>query len=381
MTNDSTSKSHVTNTALRSAPSWRENTARPYLLALSALKLGIFNAAIYLAHPMAEMGDPASQHILAATYQTLGGLRDYEKALYWYRRAADNGHPKAQVAVDELSSWEKDRIDFYMNRSYRGNPAERKEREERVDRFFQDRIVDWGLDDFSREEFDVGEKWYRDWSSSGDPEGEFLYGLMLFTGLFVEENDARAHATFHKAARQGHLGATSMIGCLYEYGAGVQKDIIRGREWLLDAAENGHAPSQYYIGDFCLLRDVPRDSKTAAEWLEKSSMQDYVHAQMKLATLYLLGLGVPQNLVLVHMWSSIAQRHFSGRNRQHLVGSIGKCERMMTRTEIAEARNRAEEWTPCPRSPIESRPEFDPAEFNWSKLGRRMKRSVRPKNG
>jgi TPR repeat protein len=382
MTIDSISKNYEANTTMRHAPSWSENAARPYLLALSSLKLGVFDAAIYLAHPVAEIGDPASQHILAATYQTLGGLRDYEKALYWYRRAADSGHPKAQVAVDELLSWEKDRIEFYMDRSYRGNPEEREEREERVDRFFQDRIDDWALKDFSRKEFDVVETWYRDRSSSGDPEGEFLYGLMLFTGLFVEKDDARAHATFHKAARQGHLGAKSMIGCLHKYGLGVQRDIMHGRKWFLDAAHGGHAPSQYDVGEsYFTGQDAPLDFEKAANWFEKSAMRDYVSAQATLAQLYVMGLGVPRNLVLAHMWSKIAQRHLCGANRLDLVQSSAECERLMTRAQIAEARNRAEEWVPYPGSPIESRPEFDPTQIAWPKSRKVMKRGVQPKNG
>lgn len=52
---------------------------------------------------------------------------------------------------------------------------------------------------------------------------------------------AAARSWYKKAMKQGHAGATFNIGCLYESGLGVEKDMERAIEFFKMAARIGHA--------------------------------------------------------------------------------------------------------------------------------------------
>jgi TPR repeat protein len=62
-------------------------------------------------------------YILGRMYeQRLGRVRNYEKALYWYRRAAERGHPKAAMDVAKLER-------LVDERPVSANPTGRKPRQ------------------------------------------------------------------------------------------------------------------------------------------------------------------------------------------------------------------------------------------------------------
>jgi TPR repeat protein len=290
-------------TTIAAKPNSHTCTAHPYMLAFSVFQYGFPEEAMHLAHSLAERGDATSRQLLGVYYNTTGTPQGYHKAVHWYRRAAESGYSRAQAALDELLAWEEDKIESEMFECYADNTDLREG-------FIYERRFDEWCRPVSRREKTIAAHWYLDLALSGEAEGEFLYGLMLFRGLGVRKDEVRARGWFRKAARQGHLGAKAMIGFLHLYGRGVQTDPVRGREWLIDAARGGHAPSQrilgYYYSDGY---GVPRDEVAGAEWYEKSAMQDYVLAQEVLAKLYREGRGVPRNLILAHMWGSLAKRH------------------------------------------------------------------------
>jgi TPR repeat protein len=58
-----------------------------------------------------------------------------------------------------------------------------------------------------------------------------------------------ARSWYKKAMKQGHAGAMFNIGCLYECGLGVEKDMERAIEFFKMAARIGHAESKERIGD------------------------------------------------------------------------------------------------------------------------------------
>jgi len=54
----------------------------------------------------AQQGYVPSMYSLAKMYEHGGAIgRDYDKALYWYRKAAELGHPKAPRDAAELEKF------------------------------------------------------------------------------------------------------------------------------------------------------------------------------------------------------------------------------------------------------------------------------------
>lgn len=114
---------------------------------------------------------------------------------------------------------------------------------------------------------------------------------------------------FRPLAQQGNAAAQSNLGVMYEKGQGVSQDYKEAARWYRDAAEQGN-----------------------------------VTAQFNLARMYGLGQGVPQNYVYSHMWLSLAVANGNGfeiarKTREAL-------EKLMTPSQIEEARRLANEWKP-----------------------------------
>ena len=74
-------------------------------------------------------------------------------------------------------------------------------------------------------------------------------------------------------------------------------------EWMLKAADAGHAAAQNNIGlSYLHALGVPKDEKTAFIWFEKSAKQDLSYAQSELAMLYYEGREVEQDTQKAYDW-------------------------------------------------------------------------------
>ena len=109
-------------------------------------------------------------------------------------------------------------------------------------------------------------------------------------------------------------------------------------------ADAGHAEAQFWLGVmYDRGRGVPRDYAKAARWYGKAAEQDHAMAQHNLGWLYRRGRGVPRNLVEAYKWFSLflAKKPDS----QH-AWALGNLEEYMTQMEIAEGKERANNWRP-----------------------------------
>ena len=65
---------------------------------------GQYAAALPLYQYLAEQGNPGAQSNLGYMYGTGQGVtQDYNQAVYWYNKAADQGNQKAIAALNKLS--------------------------------------------------------------------------------------------------------------------------------------------------------------------------------------------------------------------------------------------------------------------------------------
>ena len=78
-------------------------------------------------------------------------------------------------------------------------------------------------------------------------------------------------------------------------------------------AKSGYAPAQFRLGILYLSGlGVPKNSRTAAYWLEKSAQQGNAGAQYFLAKLYAEGVGVPRSLTLaLHWFQQLAEQGYA----------------------------------------------------------------------
>ena len=121
------------------------------------------------------------------------------KALYWYEKAAKQGHVYAHCCIGHLY--------------YDGN----------------------GIDSDSEKAV----YWYREAAELDNAEAQFWLGKLYKNGWGVEKNNEIAVHWLTKAAEQNHAIAADYLGECYRKGDGVEQDIKKAVCWFLISDENG----------------------------------------------------------------------------------------------------------------------------------------------
>ena len=228
-----------------------------------------------------------------------GVERDTKQAVAWYRKAAAQGHAKAQSNL--------------VNCYFMGNGVEKDAKE----------AVAWlrkaAAQEHAEAQSNLGacylegngvEKdaaqavaWFRKAAVQGDAAAQSNLGSCYQNGTGVEKDAAQAVACYRKAAAQGLAQAQFNLGVCYLSGEGVEKDAKQAVAWFRKAAAQGFALAQYNLG--VCYRDgegVEKDAKEAVAWLRKAAAQEHAEAQFNLGNCYLSGEGVEKDAAQAVAW-------------------------------------------------------------------------------
>lgn len=184
----------------------------------------------------ANAGDAESQYNCGAHYEFFG---DYKEALEWYRKAAKQGHVKAQTCLGICYDF-----GYGVKQNYRN-----------------------------------AIKWYTKAANEGDALAQFNLGCSYALAHGVREDYKKAIEWWRKAADQGNTDAKCNIGICYSNGDGVPQDDELAVLWYAIAAEDGHAYAQCLLGKaYYFGEGVSQDMEVALEWLTRSADQGYENA-------------------------------------------------------------------------------------------------------
>ena len=116
-----------------------------------------------------------------------------------------------------------------------------------------------------------------------NPKYLFLLGLAL-------EKDGqykRAIKLQKEAAEKGYVDAYYSLGDIYEYGIGVEEDLVKAAKWYLKAAENGHLEGSFRVGLMYEYGEgVEKNFKKAMEWYHVAASKEHLEAQYQLSIAY-----------------------------------------------------------------------------------------------
>lgn len=216
----------------------------------------------------AEAGDAEAQDALGLWYAAnLPGTRQAE---IWFRRAADQGLPKAQhnmgVLVfragrdDEATAWfEKAAAGGWAPSMLAlaalledgGNIPRASELYEAAarqgDADAQDALGRLALDEGTETSHERARHWSEQAAKQGQADSQARLGTIYHEGLGVERDPQQAASWFLKAAQRGHAGAQMMIGAAYHLGIGVEVDLVAAARWLAASAEQGNDHARAYL--------------------------------------------------------------------------------------------------------------------------------------
>ncbi|SKA34967.1 tetratricopeptide repeat protein [Consotaella salsifontis] len=254
------------------APAEAKKPAAP---SKSAIAFGAYQRELYvtarkLAEPLAKLGDPAAQTLLAEIYtRGLGVRQDAKEAARWYEAAAKAGNPAAEFAY-ALILLDGKVVEKDANRA--------------------------------RELMKAA-------ADAGNPLAQFNYAQMLIQAS-PAAGFADALPYFRSAAFAGIPDAQYAMAEMLAYGRGVDHiDEPAARQWLRAAASLGHDTAQVELGIWLVNgRGGPADPQEGFLWLRRAAEQGNPIAINRVAHLYKDGVGVTPDKAQAAKWAVLAKR-------------------------------------------------------------------------
>lgn len=198
-------------------------------------------------------------------------------------------------------------------------------------------------------------KLVRPLAEQGNPRAQFLLGQMLFFGLGMERDDARAAQSYAMAAQAGNTEAMYRLGYLYATGQGVGYSAAAAERFWIAAASKGHRGAIVALADFYhegLYRK--EDEVLARRWLNRAAMTGDIESMYKLARRLMTPEKVATDFRRAYAWLFIAA------NRGHAAAKsfMEKNQRFFAPHEVrrgtAWGKAFIQKGTPVPAPPGES---------------------------
>jgi TPR repeat protein len=229
----------------------------------------------------AKAGDVVAQRSIGLIYERRSENRqnakrqNYQKAAFWYQRAANQGDSLAQ---------------FLLGLHYDGASPEPN--------------------------YEKAAVWYRKAAEQGDADAQFRLGDMYNEGFGVPEDFAQAAFWYRQAAEQGKPDAQYYLANVYANGHGVRRSYGKAVAWYRKAIENPQyyeqrSDAQFELG--ILYKNGLKDYAQAAAWFRKAAKDGDLEALVNLADLYADGLGVRRNCKQAATWYRKAASHGNTR--------------------------------------------------------------------
>ena len=149
----------------------------------------------------AERGNRECQNIVGYFWRQKG---DYNKAVKWYRKAAEQEFAPAQTNL----GW------MYEN--------------------------GWGVS----QDYSEAVKWFRKAAEQGNARGQSCLGWMYKNGYGVSQDYSEAVKWYRKSAEQGNDVGQTNLGLMYHNGTGVQRNLSEAIKWFRKAAQQGNETAQ-----------------------------------------------------------------------------------------------------------------------------------------
>jgi TPR repeat protein len=253
----------------------------------------------------AEQGDATYQCGLGEIYDfgLYGVAKDYEEAVKWYRKAAEQNFALAQ---------------FDLGTCYSNGQGVMKDNVEAV-------------------------KWYRKAADQNLAKAQYNLAVCYSNGQGVTKDYMEALKWYRKAAEQNDAPAQYNLGVCYYDGKGVEQDYVEAVKWFQKAADQGDAYAQCNLG-VCYEKGngVLKDYVEAIRWYRKAAENGRVSGQRALANCYAGGVGVPLDYVVAYKWYNLA----AAQGDTNAINNRNVITRYMTPEQIADAQQLSREFKP-----------------------------------
>ena len=174
-------------------------------------------------------------------------------------------------------------------------------------------------------------------------------------GPFEEGMEAYRDKDYSKArelwlpmAEGGHTFAMNNVGMMYKNGLGLRKNFKKAVKMFRQSADQGFSLAQYNLaGMYQSGKGVKKNRKKAVFWMLKAANSKFSKAQRKMGFWAEKGYGMKKDPVKALEWYYIAQSNTKGGRLRDIVDkAIAKLEPTVSATDIAKAKEDAENFVP-----------------------------------
>ena len=266
-----------------------------------------YTEAVAWFRKAADQGHGKAQYQMGVCCEKgLGTELNRGSALMWYRKAKAKGESQAQPAIDRIETLfrpgardacrKADRL--YEQGNYEEAAAWFRKAAQWGDAEAQFRLAECYISgDGVRKSYADAAYWYLKAAERGYVEAQYIVSNQYLCGLYLwedrNEREKECAKWLGRAAVQGHAQAQYTMGCRYSRGTDTRKDDGKAVLWFRRAAAQGHAKAQYELGEcYYFGRGIPKDLDEAAALYSKAADKGYAPAQYSLGWCYEHGQGV-----------------------------------------------------------------------------------------
>jgi TPR repeat protein len=180
-------------------------------------------------------------------------------------------------------------------------------------------------------------------ADSGRADAQRELGIRYGQGTGVAQDYFTARSWASKAAAQGDAWAMRIMGLIYLNGLGVDADRYRAFDYFKRAANAGEMNAQYNLAVMYYDGDIQtKDYGKALDWYKRAAEQGNAKAQHNLGLMLAQGVGTAPDKVEAYKWFELS----GSEDAIAATSEMQSIVPLMTKTEVAEAQRRAEEWRP-----------------------------------
>ena len=260
-------------------------------------------SAIEMLERRWDEGYTIAAHQLGKVYRDgLGVDADTEKAMAWFRKAAERGELCSAHALGKLllsTDTPDDGVRWLRHAA---------DRAYHYSQYTLGKLYLKG--EHVSQDVDTGLEYLRASAGRGNQFAQYTLGKLYLKGEHVGQEVDTALKYLRASAVQKNQFAQYTLGKLYLSGEHVPKDVGIALEYLKASAEQENPFAQYTLGKVYLSGEhVRKNVDTALEYLKASAEQGNQYAQYTLGKLYLLGREVPpdREAAVYYLTQSAAQ--------------------------------------------------------------------------
>ena len=248
----------------------------------------------------AEKGDLKAQVVLGKFFST-DENKDDSKALYWYGKAAEQGDKNAIHWLENKADDDVE-ISLKVGQIYENKIGGDKDFDRAI-RYYRIPAIKGNLEAKYRSAclmIKVGKEtpewldmYIIETAEKGYVQSQYALGQKYYNNLKFKD----AKFWFEKASEKGYAPAQFMLGFIYDFSKGVDRDFSQALKLYEMAANQGYAFAQLCLGNiYYYYDDIKNNHRIASEWYEKAAKQGLCQAMNNLGYLYENGYGVDRNI-------------------------------------------------------------------------------------